>query len=160
MIPEIGHFALVLALTLALVQSVLPIWGAARNDLMWMKSATWSSLGQVFFTAIAFAALMTSFVQSDFTVVNVVENSHSLKPLLYKVSGTWGSHEGVSAVVGSHPDCVRGHGGRDRQQRGDAHKGADTLGTGMDQRWLLDVHVIHIEPIRQDLSCATGRAGS
>ena len=94
MIPEIGHFALVLALTLALVQSVLPIWGAARNDLMWMKSATWSSLGQVFFTAIAFAALMTSFVQSDFTVVNVVENSHSLKPLLYKVSGTWGSHEG------------------------------------------------------------------
>ncbi|MBM1312136.1 heme lyase CcmF/NrfE family subunit [Sulfitobacter mediterraneus] len=94
MIPEIGHFALVLALALALVQSVLPIWGAARNDLIWMKSATWSSLGQVFFTAIAFAALMTSFVQSDFTVVNVVENSHSLKPLLYKVSGTWGSHEG------------------------------------------------------------------
>ena len=94
MVPEIGHFALVLALALALVQSVLPIWGAARNDLMWMKSATWSSLGQVFFTAIAFAALMTSFVQSDFTVVNVVENSHSLKPLLYKISGTWGSHEG------------------------------------------------------------------
>ncbi len=94
MVPEIGHFALVLALALALVQSVLPIWGAARSDLMWMKSATWSSLGQVFFTAIAFAALMTSFVQSDFTVVNVLENSHSLKPLLYKVSGTWGSHEG------------------------------------------------------------------
>jgi cytochrome c-type biogenesis protein CcmF len=94
MIPEIGHFALVLTLALALVQSVLPIWGAARSDLIWMKSATWSSLGQVFFTAIAFAALMTSFVQSDFTVVNVVENSHSLKPLLYKVSGTWGSHEG------------------------------------------------------------------
>ena len=94
MIPEIGHFALVLALALALVQSVLPIWGAARNDLIWMKSATWSSLGQVFFTVIAFAALMTSFVKSNFTVVNVVENSHSLKPLLYKISGTWGSHEG------------------------------------------------------------------
>ena len=94
MIPEIGHFALVLALTLALVQSVLPIWGAARNDAIWMKSALWSSLGQVVFTTIAFGALMISFVRSDFTVVNVVENSNSLKPLLFKVSGTWGSHEG------------------------------------------------------------------
>lgn len=94
MIPEIGHFALILALALALVQSVLPIWGAARNDGVWMQSATWSSLGQVLFIGVAFAALMTSFVRSDFTVVNVVENSHSLKPLLFKIAGTWGSHEG------------------------------------------------------------------
>ncbi len=94
MIPEIGHFALVLALALAIVQSVLPIWGAARNDVVWMQSAVWSSIGQVALTGVAFAALMTSFIQSDFTVVNVVENSHSLKPMLFKISGTWGSHEG------------------------------------------------------------------
>ena len=94
MIPEIGHFSLVLALSLALVQSVLPIWGAARNDVIWMRSALWSSLGQVVFTGIAFVALMISFIRSDFTVVNVVENSNSLKPMLFKVAGTWGSHEG------------------------------------------------------------------
>ncbi|UZD90848.1 heme lyase CcmF/NrfE family subunit [Cognatishimia activa] len=94
MIPEIGHFALILALALALVQSVLPIWGAARNDGAWMHSAQWSALGQVLFVGTAFAALMTSFVRSDFTVVNVVENSHSLKPMLFKIAGTWGSHEG------------------------------------------------------------------
>ena len=100
MIPEIGHFALVLALALALIQSVLPIWGAARNDAVWMQSAKWSSLGQVVFVGIAFAALMTSFVRSDFTVVNVVENSNSLKPMLFKIAGTWGSHEGSLLLWG------------------------------------------------------------
>lgn len=94
MIPEIGHFALVLATALALVQSILPILGAARGNVVWMRSARASSLGQLLFTAIAFGALMRSFVVSDFTVRNVVENSHSLKPMLFKVAGTWGSHEG------------------------------------------------------------------
>ncbi|WP_370270265.1 heme lyase CcmF/NrfE family subunit [Nioella sp.] len=94
MIPEIGHFSLALALALALVQSVLPILGAARSNAAWMQSAQSSALGQVVFIALAFGALMRSFVVSDFTVLNVVENSHSLKPLLFKVAGTWGSHEG------------------------------------------------------------------
>ncbi|WP_439142537.1 heme lyase CcmF/NrfE family subunit [Pseudooctadecabacter sp.] len=94
MTPEIGHFALALALALALIQSVLPILGAARNDAVWMKSAVWTSVGQTVFVGIAFAALMTAFVTSDFTVLNVIENSHSLKPMLFKISGTWGSHEG------------------------------------------------------------------
>ena len=94
MTPEIGHFALGLALALAIVQSILPIWGASRNDHVWMTSALWSSLGQVTFIGVAFAALMSAFVTSDFTVLNVVENSHSMKPMLFKVAGTWGSHEG------------------------------------------------------------------
>ncbi|AML53395.1 heme lyase CcmF/NrfE family subunit [Falsihalocynthiibacter arcticus] len=94
MIPEIGHFALALAFALALVQSVLPILGANREKLLWMQSARATSLGQLSFIGIAFAALMRSFVTSDFTVLNVVENSHSLKPMLFKIAGTWGSHEG------------------------------------------------------------------
>ncbi|MGR3755915.1 MAG: heme lyase CcmF/NrfE family subunit [Tranquillimonas sp.] len=94
MIPEIGHFALALALALALAQSVIPILGASRGNLVWMRSARATALGQCLFIAVAFAALMRSFVVSDFTVRNVVENSHSLKPMLFKIAGTWGSHEG------------------------------------------------------------------
>ncbi|MCQ0090390.1 MULTISPECIES: heme lyase CcmF/NrfE family subunit [Rhodobacterales] len=94
MIPEIGQFALALALMIAVVQSILPILGAAHGNLLWMRSARASSVAQFVFIGIAFLALMRSFIVSDFTVVNVVENSHSLKPMLYKVAGTWGSHEG------------------------------------------------------------------
>lgn len=94
MIPEIGQFALALALAIALVQSILPILGASRGDLVLMRSARSSALAQLLFIGIAFAALMRSFMVSDFTVANVVENSHSLKPMLYKIAGTWGSHEG------------------------------------------------------------------
>ena len=94
MIPEIGQFALTLALGFAVVQGLLPLWGAARGNVVWMRSATETSLAQLAFTFVAFAALMRSFVVSDFTVRNVVENSHSLKPLLFRIAGTWGSHEG------------------------------------------------------------------
>ncbi len=94
MTPEIGHFALALTLAMAMVQSVLPIVGASRGNILWMHSARWSSIGQVFFASIAFFALMQAFITSDFTVKNVVENSHSLKPMLFKIAGTWGSHEG------------------------------------------------------------------
>ncbi|WP_306043808.1 heme lyase CcmF/NrfE family subunit [Mameliella sp. MMSF_3455] len=94
MIPEIGHFSLALALALAVVQGVLPMLGASRGNLVWMQSAQSSAMGQVVFVGLAFAALMRSFVVSDFTVLNVVENSHSLKPILFKIAGTWGSHEG------------------------------------------------------------------
>jgi len=94
MTPEIGQFALALALVLALIQSVLPMLGAVRNNSLWMQSATATAIGQCLFLAIAFAALMRSFIVSDFTVVNVVQNSNSLQPLLFKIAGTWGSHEG------------------------------------------------------------------
>ncbi len=94
MIPELGQFALALALATALVQSVLPIWGAARGDAAWMRSGAATAPVQAALIAVAFAALMRSFVVSDFTVANVAENSYSLKPLIYKVAGTWASHEG------------------------------------------------------------------
>jgi len=94
MTPEIGQFALSLALVLALIQSVLPMIGAARGNTLWMQSASSTALGQALFVAIAFGALMRSFIVSDFTVVNVVENSNSLQPMLFKIAGTWGSHEG------------------------------------------------------------------
>ncbi|MEM6407759.1 MAG: heme lyase CcmF/NrfE family subunit [Pseudomonadota bacterium] len=94
MIPELGQFALSLALMAALVQSILPIWGAARGNTVWMASGQATAVTQAVLTAFAFWALMHAFVVSDFTVRNVVENSHSLKPMIYKVAGTWGSHEG------------------------------------------------------------------
>ncbi|MCY4180437.1 MAG: heme lyase NrfEFG subunit NrfE, partial [Litoreibacter sp.] len=94
MIPELGQFALSLALMAALVQSVIPIWGAARGNTVWMASGQATAVTQAVLTAFAFGALMHAFVVSDFTVSNVVENSHSLKPMIYKVAGTWGSHEG------------------------------------------------------------------
>ncbi|RLJ58837.1 cytochrome c-type biogenesis protein CcmF [Litoreibacter meonggei] len=94
MIPELGQFALSLALIAALVQSVLPMLGAARGNALWMRSSQASALAQFALISIAFAALMRSYIVSDFTVVNVVNNSHSLKPMIYKVAGTWGNHEG------------------------------------------------------------------
>ena len=94
MITELGHFALVLAFLVALVQSVVPMIGAARGWPGWMAAAVPAATAQFFLTAFAFAALMHAFVVSDFSLKVVVENSHSLKPMLYKVTGVWGNHEG------------------------------------------------------------------
>lgn len=94
MIVELGHFALVLALFLALAQSVVPIIGARRNDSRLMASADWSATTVFVLIAFSFAALTHAHVVSDFSVANVWENSHTLKPLLYKYTGVWGNHEG------------------------------------------------------------------
>ncbi|HLW27479.1 MAG TPA: heme lyase CcmF/NrfE family subunit [Kiloniellales bacterium] len=94
MIPELGHFALILALVIALVQGTLPLFGAARGRVEWMEVAKPAAFLQCAATVIAFAALTWSYVVSDFTVLNVVQNSHSAKPMLYKVTGVWGNHEG------------------------------------------------------------------
>jgi cytochrome c-type biogenesis protein CcmF len=94
MIAEIGHYALVLALALSLIQSTLPIVGARLNDRLLMGIAEPVALVQFLFVAVSFAALTTLYVTSDFSVLNVYENSHSAKPLLYKITGVWGNHEG------------------------------------------------------------------
>jgi cytochrome c-type biogenesis protein CcmF len=94
MIAEIGHYALVLALALALVQSTLPLWGARTGDAALMRIAPSTAVFQLLFVALAFAALMHAYVVSDFSVRNVAENSHSAKPLLYRITGVWGNHEG------------------------------------------------------------------
>jgi cytochrome c-type biogenesis protein CcmF len=94
MIVELGHFALVLALLLGLLQSSLPLVGAARRHVGWMDLALSTAVAQFALVSLAFAALIHAYVTSDFSVANVYENSHSAKPLLYKVTGVWGNHEG------------------------------------------------------------------
>src|SRR4051812_18333054 len=94
MIAEIGHYALVLALGLALIQSVVPIAGARLRDDTLMGVAGPTALAQFAFVATAFAALTTCYVMSDFSVANVFENSHSAMPLIYKFTSVWGNHEG------------------------------------------------------------------
>ncbi|MCB2128554.1 MAG: heme lyase CcmF/NrfE family subunit [Rhodobacteraceae bacterium] len=94
MIVELGHFALILALMTAVVQAVVPLWGAQTDRRHWMAVAGPAATGQFLCIAIAFAALTHAFVVSDFSLKLVVENSHTLKPMLYKVSGVWGNHEG------------------------------------------------------------------
>src|SRR5215470_1748098 len=94
MIAELGHYALVLALGLALVQSSVPIWGARTRDPALMAVGTSTALAQFVFVALSFAALTWCHVASDFSLLTVFENSHSAKPLIYKISGVWGNHEG------------------------------------------------------------------
>jgi len=94
MIPELGHFALILALLLSIVQGSLPLAGAARRIPAWMALARPVAQGVFLFTAFAFACLAWSFVNSDFSVLNVATNSNSLLPTPYKFAATWGSHEG------------------------------------------------------------------
>jgi cytochrome c-type biogenesis protein CcmF len=93
-IAEIGHYALVLALGLALIQAIVPIVGARLRDPILMGTATTLALGQFLFVALSFAALVACYVTSDFSVATVFENSHSAMPLIYKITSVWGNHEG------------------------------------------------------------------
>lgn len=94
MLVEAGHFALALALGLSLVQFAVPLWGTRANDPVLMGVAPATALAVFGCIAFAFTALTVAYVTSDFTVLNVVQNSHSAKPLIYKISGVWGNHEG------------------------------------------------------------------
>jgi len=94
MIAELGHYALILALGLALIQSCIPILGVRTRDPALMSVAEPSAIAQFGFVAVAFGALTICYVISDFTVANVFENSHSAMPLLYKITSVWGNHEG------------------------------------------------------------------
>ncbi|HTS92136.1 MAG TPA: heme lyase CcmF/NrfE family subunit [Stellaceae bacterium] len=94
MIAELGHFSLALALMLALVQSVAPLVGAARSNLGLMALGGATAITQFALVALAFAVLAHAYVISDFSLATVAENSHSTKPLLYKITGVWGNHEG------------------------------------------------------------------
>ena len=94
MIAELGHFALVLALMVALAQSIVPMVGAMRANARMMAVAETAAAAQLALVLVAFGALTYSYVVSDFSVANVAANSNSLQPMLYKVSGVWGNHEG------------------------------------------------------------------
>lgn len=94
MIVEIGHFALALALGVAVVQSVVPLWGVARQDRALAGVGQAAALASFLLVCLAFAALTLSYLRSDFSVENVVANSHSTQPLIYKITSVWGNHEG------------------------------------------------------------------
>jgi cytochrome c-type biogenesis protein CcmF len=94
MIPELGHFALVLALGLGVIQSIVPVIGVQRRDGSLMRLASSTALAQFVFVALSFLALTICYVTSDFSVATVYENSHSTMPLVYKFTSTWGNHEG------------------------------------------------------------------
>ncbi len=94
MIPEIGQFALIIALLLALTQAILPMIGASRGKHSWVAVAAPAGQAQFIFVAIAFCCLGYSFIINDFSVLNVATNSNSRLPLHYRLAATWGSHEG------------------------------------------------------------------
>ncbi|OIP10895.1 MAG: c-type cytochrome biogenesis protein CcmF [Betaproteobacteria bacterium CG2_30_68_42] len=94
MIPELGLFSLAVAACLALVQAVVPLWGAARADARLMATARPVAQGQFVFVAIAFGCLAWAFVANDFSVAYVAQNSNSLLPVQYRIAGVWGGHEG------------------------------------------------------------------
>ncbi len=94
MIVEFGHFALVLALAVAAFQTIVPAWGAHVRDVRLMSVAEPAAMTQLLLLIISFLCLTHAYVTSDFSVANVAANSHSTKPLIYKLSGVWGNHEG------------------------------------------------------------------
>jgi cytochrome c-type biogenesis protein CcmF len=94
MVPEVGQFALILALLLALTQATLPLIGAARGNRSWIALAVPAGQAQFIFVAIAICCLGYSFITNDFSVLNVATNSNSQLPLHYRLAATWGSHEG------------------------------------------------------------------
>jgi cytochrome c-type biogenesis protein CcmF len=93
-IIELGHFALILALAVAVFQTIVPAYGVKVVSSRLMASGDGAAFAQFALLLMAFLALMNAYVTSDFSVANVAQNSHSTKPLLYKISGVWGNHEG------------------------------------------------------------------
>ena len=94
MIIEIGHFALILALLLALAQGIFPLLGAARRKLAWMRVGWVAPLGQLLFISIAIGTLSYAFIGNDFSVLYVASNSNATLPLEYRIAAVWGGHEG------------------------------------------------------------------
>jgi cytochrome c-type biogenesis protein CcmF len=93
-IAELGHYALILALAMALVQGVLPLWGAHRGQAAWMGLARPAARGQFVFVLVAYACLTHAFVNNDFSVLLAARNSNAALPLVYRITAVWGNHEG------------------------------------------------------------------
>ena len=157
---EIGHFALVLAFALSLVQSVVPLAGARTGNARMMAVGGPVAVTGFALVALAFAALTISYARSDFSVANVWENSHSLKPMLYKITGTWGNHEGsmllwvlILTFFGALVAAVR------PQPAGDAARQRD-CGAGLDRRGLPAVHPGHLQSLRPPVRPRRSRAAT
>ena len=94
MMPEVGHFALILALMMALALGVLPLLGAARGNAAWVALARPAARAQFVFVVVAYACLTDAFINNDFSVLYVAEHSNSALPLMYRIAAVWGGHEG------------------------------------------------------------------
>jgi len=94
MIPELGHFALIVAFAISIVQSIVPLIGAAKNDSALISMARPAALTQFLFVGLAYAAVTQAFIVHDFSVLYVSRHSNLVQPLMYRISGVWGSHEG------------------------------------------------------------------
>ena len=94
MIPEIGQFALIIALSIAVIQGLVPLAGASLGVQRWIALARPAALGQLLFVGISYACLTWAFLSHDFSVLYVAKNSNSALPLIYRISGVWGAHEG------------------------------------------------------------------
>ena len=147
MIVELGHFALVLALVVALAQTVLPLWGAQINNARLMSLARPAALAQLLCILIAFAALLQAYITCDFSVAAVAHNSNAQQPLIYRMAGLWGNHEGslllwvtilaiygaaVAAFGDNLPTRLAGSGPGD---------------PGADRARLPRLHAVHLEPV-------------
>ena len=94
MIPELGHYALMLALCLAILQVILPIIGVSRANVAYQAATPYLAIGQLVFVGASFLALAYAFISNDFTVAYVAENSNTHLPLIYRFCAVWGAHEG------------------------------------------------------------------
>jgi cytochrome c-type biogenesis protein CcmF len=94
MIPELGHFALIIALCVAFTQAIVPLAGAGLGVQRWIVFAVPAALTQLLFVGLAYACLTWAFLSNDFSLLYVAKNSNSQLPLIYKISGVWGAHEG------------------------------------------------------------------
>ncbi len=160
MIPELGHYALMLALGLALIQGIMPIVGTRSNDPVLMSMAAPAALAQFAFVAIAFAALATCYVTSDFSVLNVYENSHSQMPLIYRLTSVWGNHEGSMMLWVLDPRVVRRAGRGVRHQSAGGAQGQRAGGAGLDRGRLPAFHSHHVESVPAHSQCAVRRPRS
>jgi cytochrome c-type biogenesis protein CcmF len=94
MIAELGHIALVMALMMALLQAIFPLWGAQRGVSAWMAAAKPAGRAQAFFLTVSILCLAISFINNDFSLVYVAKSSNSTLPTYYRISAVWGAHEG------------------------------------------------------------------
>ena len=94
MFAEAGHYALILATAVAIVQATVPLYGAHKNDASLMALCRPAAIAQFALIAFSFGCLTYAYVVSDFSLINVASNSHSSKPMIYKISGVWANHEG------------------------------------------------------------------
>lgn len=94
MIPELGHVALIIALQIALLQGILGLGGASRDNASWMAMARRAAGGQLLFVVLGFLVLVWSFLVNDFSVMNVADHSSRYLPVEYRLTAAWGSHEG------------------------------------------------------------------